>query len=154
MTYDDEAPRHRRKPREATLNRVFERLAADTFDGTREELAIEIGIGVHSLQEVLDWVRTPEFIDENHWTIPYVRRGGQTNRWRIVDTEDRADHMVMKDSQQRRAQEMLQTTRRNIGQAALISTALDGRSREGRHWHRVMVALQAAEAHLEQLLER
>lgn len=144
----------RRKPTEATLTRVFERLAADTFDGTREELAIEIGVSTAGLQHVLDWVRTPEFIDENHWTIPFVRRGGQTNRWRVVDTEDRADHMVMKDSQQRRAQEMLQTTRRNIGQAAIMATALDGRSREGRHWHRVMVTLQAAEAHLEALLER
>jgi len=135
------------------IDRVFERLMGDPFDGSRDELAIEIGMGVSTLQSVLDWVRRPEFIDEHGWTVPYVRRGSTVNRWRIVDTEDMADQKTMKDSQRARAEEMLLTTRRNIAQCALARAAADGRSRGAKLWNRSMVALAAAEAHLEQLLE-
>lgn len=143
----------RGKPTDVNLAKVFERLVGDPFDGTREELAVEIGIGIHTVQQVIDWVRTPEFISENGWTIPFVRRGGPTNRWRIVDTSDMADQETMRVSQDRRAREMLNTTRHNIAQCALARAAVDGRSREARLWHRAMMSLQATEAHLEQLLE-
>jgi len=142
-----------KKPRDEHLARVFERLMSEPFDGNREELAVEIGMGVDTVQHVLDWVRRPEFIDEYGWTIPYVRRGSTVNRWRIVDTKDMADNETMRVSQHRRAQEMLATTRKNIAQCALARVALDGRSREARLWERLLAAERAAEMHLEMLLE-
>lgn len=141
------------KPRNQHIDRTFERLMSEPFDGNRDELAAEVGISTSVLQSVLDWVRRPEFIDEYGWTIPFVRRGGAVNRWRIVDTKDLADNETMRVSQHRRAQEMLVTTRKNIAQCALARAAVDGRSREGKLWNRSMMALGAAEAHLEMLLE-
>jgi hypothetical protein len=123
------------------------------FLGAAEELADEVGIPLDRLRGVLNEVRTPEFIDENSWTIPYVKRGSDTNVWQIVDTDGRTDPVTMRISQHRRAVEMLGTTRRNMAQCKLALLPLRKSTRTAKLWKRTLVMQQATEQHLEALIE-
>jgi hypothetical protein len=133
---------------------VFDRLMRAPFTGTMGDLAAAAGMDTERVKPVLARVREPEWVDEHHWTIPYVVRGAAENEWRITDTLNAADNAAMQASQNRRAEEMLQTTRRNIAQAELALAAVgDGRTTAARHWNAVLVSLRATQAHLELVIE-
>jgi hypothetical protein len=141
------------KQYEKDIQAVFDLLISDPFEGTEWDLGRSAGIGTR-VHGVLNRVRDPKWVDDHHWTIPYVVRGGDTNTWRVVDTLDHADNQTMRTSQYRRAAEMLQTTRRNIAQAELALVVLpDKRTVGAKQWTRVLNLQRAAESSLEMLVE-
>ena len=137
---------------EQNVQALFDRLTQDLFKGTAWDLAKEIGISYDQVNDALWRVRQPEWIEEHHWTIPFVVRGSDLNTWRIVDTQDLADQQVMQDASNLRAHEMHRTTVVNIGQASLAAATADGRTTMGRYWRNVLVSLEATRAHLELIL--
>jgi hypothetical protein len=123
------------------------------FVGNSYDLADAAGIPHDWLRRVLNTVRTPEWVDDHGWTIPYVSRGRAWNAWTVVDTQAHPDNVRMRASQRRRAEEMLRTTERNIGQATLaLASITDKRKSAAIRWRHVTVALEATKAHLEALL--
>jgi len=136
-----------------TIERLFERLVSEPFSGTQTDLANEIGVEPFYLRAAIARVRTPEHVAEYGWTVPYGRRGSNANVWRIVDSEDLGDNDVMTDANNRRAAEMLATTRRNIGQSRLAVASLDGRSRAARQWRDILQSQEEIEYRLVKLVE-
>jgi hypothetical protein len=133
---------------------VFERLMAGDFKGNAQELADECGIEFEWLRVALARVRSPEWIEENGWTIPYVRRGSWVNTWYVADTSDHADQQRMQTSQYLRALEVRRTTRLNVGQCRLALAALpDKRATAAKQWKTALTMFEAAEAHMELLAE-
>lgn len=67
------------EPKQTTLDvataRVFDFLMEGEFVGNTAELAHECGLDRDWMRAVLDRVREPEWVEENGWTIPFVRRG-------------------------------------------------------------------------------
>lgn len=137
---------------EQDVTAVFNRLMNGPFQGTAWELGQECGIGYDRLMMVFHIVRKAEWIDEHHWTIPYVTRGRAINTWQIVDSASMADNATMTNSLNNRAWEMHGTTVRNIAQSRLALAAVDGRTVRGKHWNNVLVSLEATRAHLELII--
>jgi hypothetical protein len=132
---------------------VFERLMKSDFEGDAQELAGECGIELHWLRAALDRVRTPEWINENQWTIPFVQRGAWSNVWYIADSTN-ADVARMEDSQQGRAREILRSSERNVSQCDVVLASLpDKRTRVYRDWRDAKTMHEAAVAHMRLLVE-
>ncbi len=138
---------------EQDVQAVFDHLMQGPFQGSAWDLAKAVGISYDRVNEVLWAVRKPEFVEEHHWTIPFVVRGADTNTWQIVDMDDKADNLVMRESQHRRTEEMRKTNQRNIAQAQLALGTEDGRTTLARRWRTVLRMLEATEEHLALILE-
>jgi len=82
-------------------DRVFDRLMAEPFFGTHEDLAVEVGINRVMLRKVLEVVRSPEHVAEHSWTIPYGVRGSAANTWRIIDADEMRNDEVMQAANDR-----------------------------------------------------
>jgi hypothetical protein len=122
------------------------------FRGTEPELGQACGLNKWRIHAVLARVRTAEWVDDHHWTVPYVKRGGETNVWRIIDTSNQRDNMLMRWSQHRRADEVLKTTRRNISQCQLALAACRRGTRAARAWDTALRLQVGTEAALELVL--
>lgn len=136
------------------IKKLHDLLSGRSFIGSSWELARAAGMSWRALWNALRVVRTPEWIDEHGWTVPYVRSGAQANTWWLSDALEHVDNQRMRTSQRGRAEDMLSRTRRNIAQAELaLSAVSDGRSTAAKHWNRVLVMLRATEVQLETALE-
>jgi len=137
----------------STYRSLYELLIGGPFRGSEADLARTLGVSRSSVRQVVDRVRTAEHVAEAGWTIPYVRPGVADNEWRIVDADTLAHEPSMQEARRIRVGRMLDSTRRNIGQATLALEGVDGRSREARYWRQTIKMLGGVESHLEMIAE-
>ena len=120
------------------------------FRGYAHVLAKAAGIPQHQINVVLGMVRSPEFIEDNHWTIPYVGSGpGMKNPYMVVEGRTEA-HAFLHPGTRIRGTDMLSMLRRWDAQMSFGSVHLHGGTAEGK-WNKVASAqakamIQMAEA--------
>ena len=125
---------------------VFSVLMEGEFRGDAYALAHNAGMTHSRFQQVLRLVRSPAWIEEYQWTIPFVVRGAAINVWYIADTAGAGDRERMRQSRRLRASELLRTANLNIHQCRLaLQTAS---TEEAEQWQRAVVMHEAVEAHM------
>lgn len=138
-----------------SVRRLEARLRRRPFVGTLEELAAHIQMNVGTLGHTLQVIRSPEFIEQHGWTIPYVDRTGgdyaYLNVWRIVDGRP-ADNDTMQRSQRHRRHRMLKATQRDSAQSWLASIGTKPGSDEAEYWQAELRTLDAVESDLTRAL--
>ncbi len=133
-------------------DRLFEYLTQrKEFVGTAWDWAHELGIEKHALNAAISAIRSPSFIEENGWTIPFVDKHGNRNRYWLCNTSDRVDNEAMKISQFKRAEEMRKTNQRNCAQCEIAKAGSNEESR--KHWDRALIYLNAAQMSLDAVVE-
>jgi hypothetical protein len=100
------------------------------WDGTGVELAEELGLKAGEFSAALHHVRSPKWIDEHAWTIPYVGQGpGKQNVYAITEATG-IEHLW--PGTKIRGKELLSFLRRWEAHSDLGEVLADGRSVEGR----------------------
>lgn len=69
------------------LHDFLKPLGPDGFIGHEELLAKAARIPPQVIPKLLGYVRSPDFIEKYHWTIPYVIRGAYSNKYIVFDAE-------------------------------------------------------------------
>lgn len=120
------------------------------YRGYSYALAQAAGIPSGKIHFVLGHVRSPQFIEENHWTVPYVGQGtGMKNPFMVVEGRAEA-HAYLHPGTRIRGTELLSMLRRWDAQMGLGLVQLHGNTAEGK-WNKVASAqaramIQMAEA--------
>lgn len=96
--------------------------------------------------------RSPEHVENEHWTVPYVGRGHWYGPYEVSDLN--GDALAMRIGIQRRTFNLLDDKRRAAAQAELMVAQTDGRSELGKIARYIAGQETAIVANMELMLDR
>lgn len=131
-----------RTMRDGNVEKLFDYLVSKgPFEGNADALAKTLGLTTAQVHEALVYIRSNG--DTLGWTVPYVKRGGFSERqYAVVPTQgviSAEEREILSEGIDRRSVELVGALERVHQQSRIHLDITDGRSAEGK-WARMVYA--------------